>query len=90
MEKSPTVLYFNYFNNVRPQAYLVLAFYKDQNHSHSFFLHLKKIKATAAPYFGISKKIKLQQYLISAFSIAKNSSGTLFLLFQQYKTPAVL
>ena len=31
------VLYFSIFNNIRPQTYLILAFLKDQTHSHNFF-----------------------------------------------------
>ena len=51
------VLYFSIFNNIRPQAYLILAFEKDQDHSHNFFTGY------------LLKKLKPQEYFTFAFSM---------------------
>ena len=37
MEKTTTVPYLSIFNNINLRPYFILAFQKDQNHSHTFF-----------------------------------------------------
>ena len=100
IDKDSSSTYFCFFNSIRPQPYLILAFSIESNHSSNLLQHFQQKKKPASPYFCFLNNKRPQPlylpqlYLILAFLFNNKTpqpylSCTLFQSFQHCKTPVI-
>ena len=72
-KKTPSVPYFCFLYNIKPQPYLILAFSMKYNPSSTLFQYfqwkktLDPSRTLVVPYFNIFNNIRTQPYIILGF-----------------------